>query len=201
MKIWQSAAVLLCVASFAASGCGGDTKKGTGGTDSTSAGGSGTSTDTGTADSTSVDGSGGSTSDTTSDTSSAQGGSGGSGTSSGSGGAATSSEGAGGSSGGGQAGSGGGGQPSETYCEDASDCSWGEIDHEILEQSDCLCLFGCAFLPLNQQTVMRRNQQYQSLCDPSVDGEGNPCPIDDCIAPPEPTCVDNTCGPEDPFGS
>jgi hypothetical protein len=86
-----------------------------------------------------------------------------------------------------------------TSCTVATDCGWGEIDHEILSRSDCICLLGCPSLPLNKKTVERRLTQYQKLCDPEHDAEGNPCGIDDCVAPPEPTCVDSTCGPSDPF--
>ena len=87
-----------------------------------------------------------------------------------------------------------------TGCVEASDCGWGEIDHEILQATDCICLFGCPYLPLNQQTVARRLQQYQNLCNPQVDGRGNPCPVDECMQPPPATCVDGMCGPIDPFG-
>jgi hypothetical protein len=55
-------------------------------------------------------------------------------------------------------------------------------------------------LPLNKETVERRLAQYENLCDPEHDGNGDPCPIDDCMAPPEPTCVEATCGPSDPWG-
>lgn len=89
---------------------------------------------------------------------------------------------------------------SDTACSSADECGWGEIDHEILDEADCPCLYGCPYLPLRQETVDRRIDQYEELCTPGVDGGGRPCGIDDCALPPEPTCVDNTCGPEDPFG-
>jgi len=86
------------------------------------------------------------------------------------------------------------------YCSQASDCGWGEIDHEILAPADCICLLGCPYLPLNRETIARRQDQYDELCDPMVDGSGNPCPVDECVMPPEPTCEDNACGPLDPWG-
>ncbi len=95
----------------------------------------------------------------------------------------------------------GGSQPVDaTSCQTATDCGWGEIDHEILESTDCICLLGCPYLPLSQDAIDRRLEQYQNLCNPQVDGAGNPCPIDECMMPPDPTCVDNVCGPVDPFG-
>ncbi|MBN2192516.1 MAG: hypothetical protein JW751_06835 [Polyangiaceae bacterium] len=86
------------------------------------------------------------------------------------------------------------------YCTQPSDCGWGEIDHEILAPTDCICLLGCPHLPLSKQTITRRQHQYEALCDPMVDGNGEPCPIDECAMPPEPTCQDDTCGPIDPWG-
>lgn len=86
------------------------------------------------------------------------------------------------------------------HCTQPSDCGWGEIDHEILAPADCICLFGCPYLPLSKETITRRQDQYEDLCDPMVDGSGNPCPIDECAMPPEPTCEGNVCGPIDPWG-
>ena len=85
------------------------------------------------------------------------------------------------------------GAASYLTCETPSDCAWGEIDHEILVFEDCICLFGCPYLALNRQTVERRLAQYTAICDPYTDGQGNPCPIDDCMPPPELECVDNEC--------
>jgi hypothetical protein len=78
-------------------------------------------------------------------------------------------------------------------CATSSDCGLGEIDHEILSRADCKCLFGCAFLPLSQTTIARRQAQYDALCDPTRDATGNPCPIDDCAVPPVPVCVGGQC--------
>lgn len=199
------AASMLLVPSVLWGGCGGKAEKKSkgAGTESTSGStvGSSTRTSAATGSGTSA-GSGGSATSSATQTSSSAGGSNGTSTTAGAGGSTPGSGGAGGSGGeasGGTAGA--GGEPSETYCEQPSDCTWGEISHEILEPGDCVCLYGCAFLPLNKETVMRRNEQYQEHCSPSVDGQGNPCGIDDCILPPEPTCENNTCGPEDPFGS
>ena len=80
-----------------------------------------------------------------------------------------------------------------TACQVDADCGWGEIDHEILKASDCTCLYGCPYLVLNQSTINRRQQQYDNLCDPSTDGNGQPCGIDDCIQPPLLRCVGGQC--------
>ena len=96
---------------------------------------------------------------------------------------------------GGAGGTGAGG--SYDACATATDCAWGEIDHEILQASDCVCLFGCPHIPLSKVTVDRRNMQYDALCDPNKDGQGNPCPIDDCAIPPPIQCVSGKCvGPQ-----
>ena len=115
-------------------------------------------------------------------------------------GGSTTAAGGSGQTGGGENQGGGGNSVDATSCEAASDCGWGEIDHEILDSADCICLLGCPYLPLNQATIDRRLGQYQTHCDPQVDGNGNPCPIDECMLPPDPTCADNVCGPLDPFG-
>lgn len=80
-------------------------------------------------------------------------------------------------------------------CEVASDCAWGEIDHEILKPSDCVCLLGCPHIPLSKSTVERRASQHQQLCDPHRDGQGDPCPIDDCAQMPPLACSAGTCEP------
>lgn len=81
----------------------------------------------------------------------------------------------------------------EDYCTMPSDCAWGEIDHEILAPTDCICLFGCPSLPQSVATRDRRAAQYADKCTPGVDGMGNPCPVDDCITPPPLTCTSNHC--------
>jgi hypothetical protein len=78
-------------------------------------------------------------------------------------------------------------------CVVANDCAWGEIDHEILAATDCMCLFGCPYIPMNQTTATRRRAQYTALCNPRYDGAGKPCPIDDCAPPPPIACVAGTC--------
>jgi hypothetical protein len=87
----------------------------------------------------------------------------------------------------------GGTPPQDTVCVTAADCAWGEIPHEILQPSDCICLFGCPYLPLSKTTVERRLKQHQALCDPSRDGKGQPCPVDDCITPPAIDCRAGVC--------
>lgn len=78
-------------------------------------------------------------------------------------------------------------------CTTDADCGLGEIDHEIYSRSDCLCLFGCAFLPLSKKTIERRQSEYDASCDPRLDAHGNPCPIDDCAVPPQPACMAGQC--------
>jgi hypothetical protein len=78
-------------------------------------------------------------------------------------------------------------------CSIASECAWGEIDHEILSPSDCPCLFGCPFLPLAKTTVDRRLAQYAAFCTPGHDGHGNPCEVDDCAGSGPVFCVEGTC--------
>lgn len=82
---------------------------------------------------------------------------------------------------------------STVSCETADDCVWGEIDHEIQDAADCVCLFGCPTLVQNRETRDRRAAQYDAHCDPSFDGNGDPCPIDDCISPPALSCTENVC--------
>lgn len=78
-------------------------------------------------------------------------------------------------------------------CKTAADCGWGEINAEITKAEDCICLMGCAFLPLSKDTIARRQAQYDALCTPNKDGKGNPCPVDDCVGPPPIDCIDNRC--------
>jgi hypothetical protein len=114
-------------------------------------------------------------------------------------GGSVSSGGTGGSGGGtgtgGSAGSGGGTGTGGAYdvCATAADCAWGEIEHEILQASDCVCLYGCPYIPLSKETVDRRNMQYQALCTPGQDGNGNPCGVDDCAVPPPIQCMSGKC--------
>jgi len=78
-------------------------------------------------------------------------------------------------------------------CTVASDCTWGEIDHEILSRADCICLLGCPHLEQNTATAARRMAQYQALCTPGRDANGNPCPVDDCVYLPALGCVGGFC--------
>ena len=83
-------------------------------------------------------------------------------------------------------------------CAAPTDCAWGEIDHEISSSSDCVCLFGCPHLPLSKATVDRRTAQYNAVCTPGTDGKGNPCPVDDCAAPPKLDCQAGKCAAASP---
>ena len=78
-------------------------------------------------------------------------------------------------------------------CLQSTDCVWGEIGHEILQRSDCMCLYGCPSIIMNSATRERRQAQYTALCDPNHDAAGNPCPIDDCIMPPQLVCSSGVC--------
>jgi hypothetical protein len=78
-------------------------------------------------------------------------------------------------------------------CTVAADCGWGEIEQEINSSADCPCLLGCPFTPLSTTTIARRQAAYQSLCTPGQDGQGNPCPIDDCASPPALACTAGHC--------
>jgi len=82
-------------------------------------------------------------------------------------------------------------------CMVDSDCTWGEIDHEILSRADCVCLLGCPHIEQNKATTARRMAQYQALCTPGRDANGNPCPVDDCVVPPPLHCVSGAgiCAP------
>jgi hypothetical protein len=93
----------------------------------------------------------------------------------------------------GPAGGAAGAAGSDSSCAADADCAWGEIDHEITTRADCICLFGCPGLIQNKTTVARRQAHYAALCDPSTDGQGRPCPIDDCMMPPALACVKGQC--------
>jgi hypothetical protein len=108
-------------------------------------------------------------------------------------GAGAGSGGTAGSSGSGTAGH-AGTSPDSHSCSMDSDCGFGEIDHEILSKSDCPCLLGCPFIPQNQATLEHRRAQYAALCEPGRNGQGTPCPIDDCVQMPDAVCVNGTCG-------
>jgi len=82
---------------------------------------------------------------------------------------------------------------SSVACESDAGCGWGEIGHEILSATDCICLYGCPYIPLNRTTINRRLEQYGKLCDPRYDGMGQGCGIDDCVVPPTAECVDKRC--------
>lgn len=82
---------------------------------------------------------------------------------------------------------------SPTACSSDSDCALGEINHEIRSKADCVCLYGCPYLALSKDTIARRQSQYNALCDPNIDGNGNPCGVDDCAVPPNPLCVAGEC--------
>ena len=99
------------------------------------------------------------------------------------------SAGGGGSTGTGSA----GGSAAYDACTTDAECGWGEIDHEIASSSDCPCLLGCPYLPLSAATIARRQAAYQSLCTPGQDGNGDPCPIDDCAGPPTIACIAGHC--------
>ncbi len=86
------------------------------------------------------------------------------------------------------------GPPPYDTCTTDKDCAWGEIDHEIVAAKDCVCLYGCPYVALSKTTVARRDAQYDSLCDPTRDGQGDACGIDDCAIPNTITCNDGVCG-------
>jgi hypothetical protein len=83
--------------------------------------------------------------------------------------------------------------PPYNACKVDSDCAWGEIKHEILKKSDCVCLYGCPHLPLAASTVSRRAAQHEKLCASRSDGNGDPCGVDDCAMPPQIVCEDGAC--------
>jgi hypothetical protein len=78
-------------------------------------------------------------------------------------------------------------------CLTNDDCTWGEISKEILSATDCICLYGCPYLPQTKVTATRRGDQYKALCDPRTNGKGQPCGIDDCALPGPISCINGTC--------
>jgi hypothetical protein len=82
--------------------------------------------------------------------------------------------------------------PTDT-CVSNDDCIWGEIPNEILRASDCICLYGCVYLPQTKVTATRRGDQYKALCNPQTNGKGQPCGIDDCAVPGAIACLDGMC--------
>lgn len=78
-------------------------------------------------------------------------------------------------------------------CTVDADCTWGEIPKELLNASDCPCLYGCGYLPQTTATQERRGAQYEKLCNPRKDGQGNECGIDDCAPPGNVRCIAGTC--------
>jgi hypothetical protein len=78
-------------------------------------------------------------------------------------------------------------------CSAASDCTRSEIDHEIRSSADCVCLLGCPFTIMNVETADRRRAQYQALCTPGKNAQGQPCPVDDCALPAPLACIGQVC--------
>jgi hypothetical protein len=74
-----------------------------------------------------------------------------------------------------------------------ADCGYGEIATEIADSSDCPCLYGCPYQPLNRSTIERRQSQYEASCGPDEDGKGQVCGVDDCAPAPTPACVAGQC--------
>src|SRR5262245_5281987 len=68
--------------------------------------------------------------------------------------------------------------PPADGCEVDADCGFGEIDHEIYRRADCPCLYGCPYVPLSTAAIERRQSQYDMLCDPRTNGNGDGCGID-----------------------
>jgi len=83
--------------------------------------------------------------------------------------------------------------PSTDTCTVDTDCIWGEIPKEILSATDCICLYGCVYLPQTKVTASRRGDQYKALCSPGMDGKGQSCGIDDCAGPGAIACIDGAC--------
>ncbi len=102
-----------------------------------------------------------------------------------------------GAAGGGQtagaAGNGSAGAPVTDACTVDADCRWGEISKELVKASDCPCLYGCGYLPQTTATQERRAAQYQKLCNPAHDGQGQSCGIDDCAQPGGLMCAAGSC--------
>ncbi len=78
-------------------------------------------------------------------------------------------------------------------CTLDTDCSFGEIGGEIDELEDCPCLYGCPYLPLDKATIERRQSQYEAVCDPGQNGNGDDCGVDDCAPAPRPACIAGKC--------
>ena len=85
------------------------------------------------------------------------------------------------------------GSPNTDTCSTDDDCTFGEIEHEITKPSECMCLYGCVYLPQTKMTAARRQAQHDRLCKPDFDGDGQPCGIDDCAVPGAVACVAGTC--------
>ena len=98
-----------------------------------------------------------------------------------------------GSAGSGTAGGGSAGAPITDKCTVDSDCTYGEISKELVKPSDCPCLYGCGYLPQTKNMQARRQAQYDKLCNPQKDGQGNGCGIDDCARPNGVTCIAGAC--------
>jgi hypothetical protein len=88
---------------------------------------------------------------------------------------------------------GGAGAPSTDACTVDDDCTFTEIDTEISKTSQCMCLYGCVYLPVTKITAARRMQQHEKFCKTDVDGEGNSCGIDDCVVPGTTVCTAGKC--------
>ena len=86
-----------------------------------------------------------------------------------------------------------GATPNTDTCVVDDDCTFGEIENEITKPSDCMCLYGCVYLPQTKMTAARRLAQHDRLCKPNVDGEGQACGIDDCAVPGAVVCMGGTC--------
>jgi hypothetical protein len=78
-------------------------------------------------------------------------------------------------------------------CTVNDDCTFTEIDNEISKASQCMCLYGCVYLPVTKVTAARRLQQHDKFCKTDVDGQGNSCGIDDCVVPGSTACVAGKC--------
>ena len=87
---------------------------------------------------------------------------------------------------------GGAGGGTDTCIVD-DDCTFGEIDKDITMASECICLYGCVYLPVTKITAARRLQQHKKYCQAAFDGHGNPCGIDDCVVPGTVVCMAGTC--------
>lgn len=88
---------------------------------------------------------------------------------------------------------GNGGAANTDACSVDDDCTFTEIDTEISKPTQCMCLYGCVYLPVTKLTAARRMQQHEKLCKPDVDGQGQSCGIDDCVVPGTVACVGGTC--------